>query len=485
PDEYLTAQLFKQVDVTPDLVFVNCCHLAGVAMGLESSAIEFTRQNLNRLGASLARELIDSGVRSVVVAGWAVDDLAADAFAQRFYEEMLAGATFGRAVHGARKAAFAAAEDHSTWGAYQCYGDGGYRLPREGGRAPDSSRTEAPITVAEARRRIESLVNGLESVGTDADLDQAKADLDDIDSTAETRGWITSDDGRLCEDLATGWAAVGEFTKAIARLDDALRSGGGRATLRSLEQRANLTGRHAAKLLRDETSSDSDRTDARRFMQEALDSLELLEQISESGERSALRAGHYKRLAAAATDEDERDALLRKAVNFYRRAYEKDQADAAEKARRAEERRAAESEGDTDASAVQKEPPPDYSMLNFVQLEEIRAGRRRDESEAAAFRDHVEGLVGTEAKSATGDYWRAVSWADSLLTLAIMENDLPGRRDELVGRYETVFDSGSTSKERESSLDHLLDLAGLFGADHQDQATAIRSIHDELTVGPE
>ncbi|MEM9746969.1 MAG: CHAT domain-containing protein [Actinomycetota bacterium] len=250
PDEYLTAQLFKQVDVTPDLVFVNCCHLAGVAMGLESGAIEFTRQNLNRLGASLARELIDSGVRSVVVAGWAVDDLAADAFAQRFYEEMLAGATFGRAVHGARKAAFAAAEDHSTWGAYQCYGDGGYRLPREGGRAPDSSRTEAPITVAEARRRIESLVNGLESVGTDADLDQAKADLDDIDSTADDRGWIGSDDGRLCEDLATGWAAVGDFARAIARLDDALGASGGRATLKSLEQRANLKGRHAAKLLR-------------------------------------------------------------------------------------------------------------------------------------------------------------------------------------------------------------------------------------------
>ena len=38
------------------------------------------------------------GVRAVVAAGWAVRDDAALVFAEEFYDEMLNGATFGRAL---------------------------------------------------------------------------------------------------------------------------------------------------------------------------------------------------------------------------------------------------------------------------------------------------------------------------------------------------------------------------------------------------
>ena len=96
PDDFLTASMFRQLNVIPDVVFLNCCHLGAVAFGIEHGAVEFTRRNLDRLGASLARELIDCGVRAVVVAGWAVHDRAAAAFATSFYRAMLNGSTFRR-----------------------------------------------------------------------------------------------------------------------------------------------------------------------------------------------------------------------------------------------------------------------------------------------------------------------------------------------------------------------------------------------------
>jgi CHAT domain-containing protein len=60
----LTAAEIAALEVVPDLVFLNCCFTGRL------DAIPQTPYN--RLAYSVARELIESGVRTVIAAGWAV-----------------------------------------------------------------------------------------------------------------------------------------------------------------------------------------------------------------------------------------------------------------------------------------------------------------------------------------------------------------------------------------------------------------------------
>lgn len=127
PGLYLTPVEISQMRVVPEFVFLNCCYLA-------HSDGEQVVSGLSRLGANLATQLIQMGVRAVIAAGWAVGDAAADVFARVFYDSLLAGATFGDATRTARAACLRLHPDDNTWGAYQCYGDPAWRLDINGRR---------------------------------------------------------------------------------------------------------------------------------------------------------------------------------------------------------------------------------------------------------------------------------------------------------------------------------------------------------------
>jgi hypothetical protein len=121
----LTAAELRKMTQVPELVFLNCCFIGqtGPSRPAASRDVEY-----NRLAASVSRELIEMGVRAVVASGWAVRDDAALVFAQAFYEAMLGGATFGRALQTARERTWTQYPDVNTWGAYQAYGDPDFRL---------------------------------------------------------------------------------------------------------------------------------------------------------------------------------------------------------------------------------------------------------------------------------------------------------------------------------------------------------------------
>ena len=113
----ITAAEIAAMEIVPDLVFLNCCHLGQIDGGRSG----------NKLAASVARELIEIGVRCVVVAGWAVNDESAKRFGQTFYEELLLRRhPFGDAVFAARVATWEANRSDITWGAFQAYGDPGW-----------------------------------------------------------------------------------------------------------------------------------------------------------------------------------------------------------------------------------------------------------------------------------------------------------------------------------------------------------------------
>jgi CHAT domain-containing protein len=74
---YLGPDEIRNMRQVPELVFVNCCHLAS---GDADQLLNYDRASF---ASGVAGALIEIGVRCVVAAGWAVDDEAASVFHRR------------------------------------------------------------------------------------------------------------------------------------------------------------------------------------------------------------------------------------------------------------------------------------------------------------------------------------------------------------------------------------------------------------------
>jgi len=139
-DLYLGAREIKTMRVVPELVFVNCCHLAAT----NEERLLDKPYNRAKFAASVAEQLIHNGVRCVVAAGWAVSDAGAELFATRFYDELLRGQRFIDAIATARRAVFEnAGVGDNTWAAYQCYGDPDWVLLQQQGFVPSIGKAWA------------------------------------------------------------------------------------------------------------------------------------------------------------------------------------------------------------------------------------------------------------------------------------------------------------------------------------------------------
>lgn len=133
----ITAAEIEAMETVPELVFLNCCHLGQVDPAGKG-------QGSNKLAASVARELIEIGVRCVIVAGWAVNDESARRFGQVFYEQLLLRRqSFGDAVFRARRAVWDSHPEDITWGAFQAYGDPGWMAEPQGQGGDEARRADA------------------------------------------------------------------------------------------------------------------------------------------------------------------------------------------------------------------------------------------------------------------------------------------------------------------------------------------------------
>ncbi|WP_440532349.1 CHAT domain-containing protein [Variovorax sp. YR566] len=157
----ITAAEFMAMESVPELVFLNCCHLGEIDAALRGPDV--TVRDGNKLAASVARELIDIGVRCVVVAGWAVDDKLAQTFGEVFYRSLFQRhLTFGDAVFAARKALWDRNRDNITWGAFQAYGDPLWLADPEAEAGASASKARDPFVSLDemldelARARVEA-----------------------------------------------------------------------------------------------------------------------------------------------------------------------------------------------------------------------------------------------------------------------------------------------------------------------------------------
>ena len=213
----ITAAEIEAMEIVPELVFLSCCHLGKVDKP-DGGRDERTVRNGNKLAASVARELIEIGVRCVVVAGWAVDDQQAKLFGETFYQRlMLQRQPFGEAVHAAREALWKSKPEDITWGAYQAYGDPGWRAePRgvgnggDGGSAEFASPEELLDALAKARADMSRKTERLSER-------EMRAQAEAIEELIQKRcppGWLTLP--MMQSALGATWSALGRHERARA-----------------------------------------------------------------------------------------------------------------------------------------------------------------------------------------------------------------------------------------------------------------------------
>ncbi len=303
----LDPAVIAQRSSTPELVFVNCCHLGDVDPDKERYF-----QQRHRLAANVGTEFINMGVKAVVVAGWAVDDDAAETFATIFYQQMLAGVPFGRAVKEAREQCYRRFPNTHTWGAYQCYGDEDYQLV-PGGR---NRRSEgiSYLLPQEAIIDLEKLLDETASIRKrHKKLDR---ELQAIIDAVELRNLRTP---KITEMEAAIYAEIGAYQQAVFTFEQLWKAPKATWSFRSLEQYYDIQMAGCRKRWHQATE-ESEKDQVHEEMLGAVQNMHVLLQLAATTERLSLMGVAYKRLFLTAPDPAMADEYLDEALSFYDKA---------------------------------------------------------------------------------------------------------------------------------------------------------------------
>jgi tetratricopeptide (TPR) repeat protein len=409
---FLTPAEVRQMRRVPDLVFVNCCHLGRVEPRPGGEQRDF-----NYFAANVATEFICMGVRAVVAAGWAVNDAAAQTFAQTFYARMLDGLTLGEAVTAARRETWEQHRYANTWGAFQCYGDPDFRLgPAAQAVVPEGGKLRPFASVDETVAELENVASDIDIAGI-RPLEGALERLAAIETLCGERGWERAEGVPV--HLARAYGAAGRLEKAIEWYASALACEDRSLTVRDLEQLSNYESRSA--VTRRRTDGSKHLEALQQQVEAAIRRLEWL--MDEPGactgngaappetaipgiraaatpERLALLGSAYKRLAWLSSG-----TARRKALEASRTAYE---------------------QGDALARAGGRFDP--YVLANWV-VASVAAGwygRRCSASARKAMRERLdEAAAELEARlRVRSDFWESVCAVDIKVTRILLDGRL-------------------------------------------------------------
>ncbi|MEP7281738.1 MAG: CHAT domain-containing protein, partial [Rubrivivax sp.] len=306
----------QSMRTVPELVFVNCCHLAARDQRQLLAPLDRAQ-----FAADVADALIRIGVRCVIAAGWAVEDEPARLFATTLYRELLAGRSFIDAVARAREEAWNHADGGNTWAAYQCYGDPSWSLRRAPVDAPPE-RTSLALEFAGISSPM-GLALALEELAVRSRYQDAAPELQRQKLLhLEARfGAVWPGMGALAEAFGVAYAAAGDFDAAIDGYARAVRCNDGSATMRATEQLSHLMVRRA--WARSRGGDAATRAAARAEIEAALARLDMLASLEPTAERHSLRGSAWKRLAMLARDDGDAAgaaAALTQLVACYRQA---------------------------------------------------------------------------------------------------------------------------------------------------------------------
>ncbi|HET9443703.1 MAG TPA: CHAT domain-containing protein, partial [Acidimicrobiales bacterium] len=423
---HLTANVVRQLAAVPELVFLNCCHLGRVA---GDGGPEPVAADRHRLAAGVSRQLMGIGVHAVVAAGWAVEDDAAVVFAEAVYERLLAGAFFGAAVQAARTTVHRRFEASSTWAAFQCYGDPGFRLF---GAEPPEPAVPVVVSAGELVRRVRSIGVLAGKIGL-PDFEELSArgrrlvaELDAHRRAAGDRGWATP---AVLYRLGEAYGELGAYEQAVACYRQAWdHPDAASAPVRLLEQLGNFEVRLAQERRRAGGRPPGDGVAG--LVEAAEGHLLLAHGLGATPERAALLASFHKKAGTLAAGEERRRHTAA-AARRYREAVD---------------------------LGAGRGAPAAYHVLNWLQLAALAVAPVAPR-EAAAALDGV--AAGQGAEAGPEDFWSRVGRADAALTRYVL--GLVTGPGELEAGYRSAFATRSSRRDRDSVVDHLLDVAELGG----------------------
>jgi hypothetical protein len=310
-EAYLTPAFINQMSNVPELVFVNCCYLGA----FDAVANELSESRY-RLAANIGIELIEIGVKAVIVAGWAVNDSAALAFAERFYQYLFEGDMFGEAVKKARRWVYDNwGTTNNTWGAYQAYGDPFYQLQltRDDRQTPEVYDF---VSAEEAEIELVNLLNQVESGGYDGN---AITRTMDAIATAVEEADISS--GRIIELQALLFAELGMYKPALANFADLWKQEQATFSFTATEKYCLTSALYQVELVKQArqkgTVAPSFLINVVAELNKVIANLDQLIQFGQTAQRSSILAATYKRLAYVSENEiDKKAAYASSSANY-------------------------------------------------------------------------------------------------------------------------------------------------------------------------
>ncbi len=421
PGLRLTPGLVAAMRTVPEVVFLNCCKLAGVGS--------------QRFAPGIARQLMAIGVRAVVAAGWNIADDAAVAFASTFWTSLTQGEPFGQAVRRARRDA-AERGGGNTWAAYQCYGDPNLRIAS---RRHGATALDPPLSTADVVRQLQALaVRATDIRGHDLDgvvkrLAELQQELRLLCDIAGRRN--QADDAEVQRNVGFAARQLGMFATAVEAYRRAVAKPGNEHA-RDLEQLANVEARLAQRLAHGLVEHDEITDDALRrqtvdqLFRSALGHIDKALKLSPSRERHGIKGSIYKKWATVVPAGDERKAArIAKAVASY---------------------------GD----AVACDPDRPYGLQNALQLATLVPGSVEPAEPAPGPPDTEPLLV--DARQHTAGFWDLADLGDRALTLLMRSGaEAEGLARRAALSYLQAFENRSSVAERDSVIVHIYDMVDL------------------------
>lgn len=316
---YLTPSIINQLTNIPELVFINCCHLGKVG-GDDPEQLS----NRHELAANLGTQLIEMGVKAVIVAGWAIDDAAASTFAKTFYHQLFGGESFGESVQKAREITYTNHSHSNTWGAYQCYGDPFFEIgPKETVSQIKQNHYVDPIEVI---IDLENIANRTEAISKEK-LPRQREKVTHILNSLPKK-WLKN--GQILEAICNAYLRFDEFEdyeRAIHYYELAKKLDKANYSLQLLERLAYVKTKYGVKLYLAHGRGEMNGTTDQKGVELVNQGIIMIDHIShivdDTVERLAMKGVAYKRLAIVNKKNKElRKLSLEKALDLFKNAYE-------------------------------------------------------------------------------------------------------------------------------------------------------------------